>query len=149
MTIRTLNFTNDALVQRALTIQKLAYRIEADLIGFDGIPQLHQTIQDLRTSEETFIGYFVDEVLAGMLSYSIDEHILDIGRLVIHPDYFRRGIARQLVDYALAIPDIKCWEVATGASNHPARRLYEGLGFDLIEEISLSVGVTIARYAKE
>ena len=149
MTIRTLNFTNDALVQRALTIQKLAYRIEADLIGFDGIPQLYQTIQDLRTSGETFIGYFVDEVLAGVLSYSIDEHILDIGRLVIHPDYFRRGIARQLVDYALEIPDIKCWEVATGAGNHPARRLYEGLGFDLIEEISLSVGVTIARYAKE
>lgn len=146
--IRQLDFTQEKIVVRALAIQKVAYRIEADLIGFDGIPQLDETVADLKNSSETFIGYFVEDLLAGVLSYEIDDHILDIGRLVVHPDYFRRGIARALVEHVEAMKGISKWIVSTGAKNLPARTLYEKLGYQLIDEVTLPVGVSIAQYEK-
>ncbi|MEM9952072.1 MAG: GNAT family N-acetyltransferase [Chloroflexota bacterium] len=146
--IKTLDFDETTLAKRALTIQKMAYGIEADLIGFDDIPQLHETINDLQSSPETFIGYFVDHVLAGVLSYDIEDNTLDIGRLVVHPDYFRRGIARALITHIDAIEGVSRWIVSTGAKNSPARHLYETFGYQLVEIVKLPVGVEIAHYEK-
>lgn len=146
--IKFLNFADDKLTHRALEIQHLAYRIEADLIDFEGIPQLHETVTDLRSSSETFIGYFVEDVLAGVLSYEAENGVLDIGRLVVHPDYFRRGIGRALVQHVESFAHIDKWIVSTGAANQPARRLYEKLGYTCTEEITLPVGLTLALYEK-
>lgn len=146
--IKSLDFSDSTLAQRALDIQKLAYRIEADLIGFEGIPPLHETLEDLRQSSETFLGYFVEDVLAGMISYSIEDTALDIGRLVVHPDYFRRGIGQALVRHVESLAGIEKWIVSTGALNHPARKLYENLGFHCTGEVMLAEGVAIALYEK-
>ena len=146
--LKQLNTKDKTTAQTILTIQHLAYRIEADLIGFNGIPPLHETIDDILNSEETFIGYYVEDVLAGALSYSVDDAILDIGRLIVHPDYFRRGIAKKLVQSVDTVEGIQKIIVSTGALNHPARRLYEKLGYKLVEEIMLPEGVEIACYEK-
>lgn len=146
--IKTLNFTDDTLLDRALLIQKVAYRIEADIIDFDAIPALYEAKSDLRHSSETFIGYFVDDVLSGFLSYSQLGEVLDIGRLVVHPDFFRRGIAKALVQHIESIAGIKKVIVSTGAKNYPARQLYEKMGYQLSETVALNAGVTIARYEK-
>jgi GNAT superfamily N-acetyltransferase len=147
--IRLLNLTNSELAERALLIQKLAYRIEADLIGFDGIPPLHETVEDLQSSGETFLGCFVDEVLAGVISYAIEGHTLDIGRLVVHPDYFRRGIAQVLVGTVERIdPNVQHIIVSTGALNTPARSFYEKLGYKHTGDVTLPEGVTISQYEK-
>jgi ribosomal protein S18 acetylase RimI-like enzyme len=58
-----------------------------------------------------------------------------VKRVVVHPEYRKRGLARQLmlhlIDYArttlnLAAIDLHVWE-----QNVPAIRLYEALGFEL------------------
>jgi len=146
--IKTLNFTDDTMLDRALLIQKVAYRIEADLIGFDGIPALYESKNDLRHSAEIFVGYFADDILAAVLSYSQLGEVLDIGRLVVHPDFFRQGIARALVQYVETIANVRRITVSTGAKNHPARKLYEKLGYQLLETVTLDAGVTIAQYEK-
>jgi ribosomal protein S18 acetylase RimI-like enzyme len=147
--IRLFSLEDDALAKRALEIQRLAYRIEADLIGFEGIPPLHESLEELRTSKESFLGYFVEGVLAAFVSYEISDSVLDIGRLVVHPDYFRQGIGQKLIRSLDETAGIKTLIVSTGALNQPARKLYEGLGFTLIDEILLDAGVKIARYKKE
>lgn len=146
--IRILDLKNNTIAERVLEIQHRAYRIEADLIGFDGIPPLHETLDDLRSSEETFIGYLVDDVLAGVLSYIIIDSTLDIGRLVVHPAYFRQGIGKALVEYVETIEGIQKLIVSTGALNTPARQLYKRLGYQLVEEVLLMAGLSIAHYEK-
>jgi ribosomal protein S18 acetylase RimI-like enzyme len=147
--IQVLNLTDDSIAERILLIQKLAYRIEADLIGFDGIPALHETITEIRNSAEIFLGYFVDDVLAGVLSYSVDAKILDIGRLVVHPDYFRLGIGQALVKHVESLKNVETIVVLTGAANMPARKLYEGLNYQLIRQRILVEGLQIAEYVKQ
>jgi ribosomal protein S18 acetylase RimI-like enzyme len=147
--IRAFRLEDESLARRALDIQRLAYRIEADLIGFEGIPPLHESLEELRASQESFLGYFVDEQLAAFVSYEIANSVLDIGRLVVHPDYFRRGIGQTLIRALGETAGIKRIIVSTGALNLPARKLYENLGFSLIDEISLDEGVKIARYEKQ
>jgi len=146
--IQNLNFADDALAERALTIQKRAYRIEADLIGFEGIPQLHESVTDLRASEETFIGYWLDQTLVGMLGYEQADTTLTIARLVVDPDYFRRGVGQALVAFVETIPAIHTWIVSTGAANTPARRFYERLGYTLHQEWTLPQGLLMATYHK-
>ncbi len=148
--IKNLKLGDSETAKRALLIQRLAYRIEADLIGFDGIPPLHETITDLRASDETFIGYYAEEhLLAGVISYLITAGTLDIGRLVVHPDYFRRGIAQALVRHVEAIsPDVRRIIVSTGRDNTPARAFYEKLGYQHTGDITLPEGVTISTYEK-
>jgi ribosomal protein S18 acetylase RimI-like enzyme len=147
-TIFSLNMTDMTHAQQVLAIQKLAYRVEADLIGFEGIPPLHETLVDLQQSEETFMGYYVDDVLAGALSYALINTTLDIGRLVVHPNYFRRGIGKALVEFVETVSGVEKVIVSTGALNTPARQLYERIGYQLIEEVKLVEGLVIARYEK-
>jgi GNAT superfamily N-acetyltransferase len=148
--IHILDFTNQSLAERALLIQKLAYRIEAELIGFDGIPPLHETVEDLQASDETFLGYFVGEVLAGVISYAIEDYTLDIGRLVVHPEYFRRGIAQALVNAVETTdPTVQRIIVSTGALNTPARMFYEKQDYTHTGDVTLPEGVTISQYEKQ
>ncbi|MEO1165286.1 MAG: GNAT family N-acetyltransferase [Chloroflexota bacterium] len=144
--ITTLDLSNTKTAQRILTIQRLAYRIEADLIDFDGIPQLHESLSELQASSETFIGYHVDNTIA--VSYETKNTTLDIGRLVVHPDHFRKGIGRQLVQHVETIPNITKIIVSTGARNKPACRLYESLGYIRTDTREIVAGLTIAFYEK-
>ncbi|MEL6524324.1 MAG: GNAT family N-acetyltransferase [Chloroflexota bacterium] len=146
--ITRLNLAHTKTAQRILTIQRLAYRIEADLIDFDGIPQLHESLAELQASSETFLGYHVNKTIAGVLSYEIDDTTLDIGRLVVHPDHFRKGIGRQLVQHVETIPHITKIIVSTGARNKPACNLYESLGYTHTDTREILAGLTIAFYEK-
>jgi hypothetical protein len=48
--IQAFRLEDESLARRALEIQRLAYRVEADLIGFEGIPPLHESLEELRAS---------------------------------------------------------------------------------------------------
>ncbi|TWT16148.1 GNAT family N-acetyltransferase [Planomicrobium sp. CPCC 101079] len=121
-------------------IQIPAYRIEAELIGFDGIPPLKETVEDIQKSDETFIGFFEDE-LKGFISYKQEKKLIDIHRLVIHPDSFRQGIASKLITFLLSeFPGYK-FIVTTGQANIPAKKLYVSLGFVEQKDFEVAPGI--------
>lgn len=132
------------LSHKILAIQRSSYQIEADLIGFQGIPALSETVDDIMNSKEIFLGYYEDDQLLGVLSYEENEDFVDICRLVVSPASFRKGIGRLLVNYIVEeIRGSRDVVVSTGLKNIPAVTLYEKLGFQQEQKVEIAPGVQI------
>jgi ribosomal protein S18 acetylase RimI-like enzyme len=138
--IRPLDLDDPATVSALVALQRLAYAAEAELLETDAIPALHETEAQLAASGETFLGAEREGRLVGAVSYRREGDTLDIHRLVVHPDSFRRGIASALLD---ALPPAPRCIVATGAANAPARALYERRGFRVVREREVAPGLPI------
>jgi ribosomal protein S18 acetylase RimI-like enzyme len=148
--IDTLDITNRAVAATVLEIQRRSYRVEAELIGSDTIPPLTETADELRTSGENFLGAFVDDRLAGIVSWKFAGETIDIHRLAVDPSFFRRGIGVALVRAVLsAEPDAQRAIVQTGAANAPAKALYRGEGFVELDEREVGGGVRVALFERK
>lgn len=109
-------------------IQQSAYRIEADLMGFDGLPQLKESVLEIQNADELFIGH-TGMPLKGFLSYKEEGRLIDIHRLAVAPEYFREGVASDLLEGLFARFEERDFLVNTGAANEPAKNLYRKHGF--------------------
>jgi len=118
--------------------------VEAELIGSFDIPPLKDTADTLRRCGETFCCFFAEGRLVGAISYRREGGVLDIHRLVVNTDHFRKGIARALVEHveknAATVDRIV---VSTGTKNGPARHLYRSLGFEETREAEVAAGLRI------
>ncbi|MBU9673142.1 GNAT family N-acetyltransferase [Planococcus sp. CP5-4] len=137
--------TDEKVARDIQSIQRPAYRIEAELMGFHDIPHISETIDEIQQSEETFLGY-QDGYLKGFISYKKEDDIIDIYRLVVDPLQFRQGIARSLVDHLLKQKNAAEFIVSTGTANVPARKLYESFGFREEETFEVAPGVTCTQF---
>lgn len=146
---RPINLKDEHTAQRLIEVQKAAYEVEASLIGSDNIPPLHDTLEKLRDSNETFIGAFIGETLIGAISYKIEGGTLDIHRMMVHPDYFRRGCATILLQYVFNVPDIRRFVVSTGTDNQPAKELYQKHSFVELHTFEVDGGIRITEFEKE
>ncbi len=147
--IRKLEITDRVVAEQVLEIQRTSYRIEAELIGFDALPPLLETWQDLAQSGELFFGAFIGEDLAGVISYKLQDAVLDIHRVMVHPHFFRRGIAQKLVGFVQARePEAQRVIVSTGTRNHPAVALYLKLEFRVLDNLEVVPELWITRFEK-
>ncbi|PSL34318.1 ribosomal protein S18 acetylase RimI-like enzyme [Planomicrobium soli] len=138
--IQQLNNRQEQTAQAMWAIQIPAYKIEAELIDFKEIPPLKETVEDIQNSDETFIGFF-DEELKGFISYKKEGELVDIHRLVINPQSFRQGIATQLIAFLISeFPNHK-FIVNTGKANIPAKKLYISLGFNEHKDFEVAPGI--------
>jgi GNAT superfamily N-acetyltransferase len=147
--IRALDLRDRDTLDAVVALQRVSYRVEADLLGARTLPALTETPRHLRGTGEDFLGAFEGERLVGAVSWKRNGPLLDIHRMVVHPDRFRRGIAGRL----LAALDeheagVERTVVATGAANPPARRLYERHGFTPVEERVVSGSIAIIIYER-
>ncbi|WKA58040.1 GNAT family N-acetyltransferase [Planococcus shenhongbingii] len=128
-------------------IQQPAYKVEAALMGFEGIPQLHETVEEIQDSQEIFMGFLEGE-LKGFISYKKEDCTIDIHRLVVAPFYFRQGIGRRLLTYLLEQYKGHDFIVSTGTANEPAKKLYESHGFVEQDCFEVAPGVFCSRFLK-
>lgn len=148
--IRIIDARYPETAQDILRIQIPAYQIEAALIGFDGIPPLKDSVDSIQQANEVFLGYYLDDVLAGFLSYELEEHTCSICRLVVHPIHFRKGIAKALLAYFLNHVDQNMRiQVSTGAKNEPALRLYKQFEFKEVKDIEVAPSVFLTLLEKK
>ena len=149
MELARLDLSDASIVAELLKLQRRAYRVEADLIGSDAIPHLHETLVELQASGETFLGARVCGALAGAISWRITGETIDLHRLVVDPAHFRKGVGAALVRAALiAEPNARRALVQTGALNKPAMALYQREGFRPTGESEPSPGLRVARFTK-
>ncbi|MGA8941871.1 MAG: GNAT family N-acetyltransferase [Thermoactinomyces sp.] len=148
MTIQTLSLQNNKELIQILSTQQAAYQVEAELIQSSKIPTLNETIGTIRNCNETFIGIYKKDQLAGFLSYIQNNNELTICRLAVHPSFFRQGIASRLLNRILNQSGITLWKVTTGKGNIPAIRCYEKHGFQRDKELVTKEDVQIIRMLK-
>ena len=145
-----LDAADPAVAAAVVRIQRRAYAVEAVLIGFDGIPPLHETVAELQTGGLELLGALVAGELAGVLGYAWTDGVpggeLDIDRLAIDPDYFRLGLASALLT---ALPPAAAIRVSTGSRNEPALALYRRHGFRPTSTREIAPGVTVTGLRRE
>ena len=81
------------------TVFQLSYTVEAKLINANDFPPLNRPIEHYQKSSTIFFGYYVDTDLAGIIEIKSNNECTAICSLVVLPRFFRRGIAKSLLDY--------------------------------------------------
>jgi ribosomal protein S18 acetylase RimI-like enzyme len=147
--IKKLDLKDPDTAFRILELQTVSYSIEARMINFYGIPPLKDTIESLFCCDELFYGYYLEERLAGLISYNQIDTLIDICRLAIHPEVFRRGIADSLIDFVMNISSVTNRViVSTGKNNVPAVNLYLNKGFNKVRDREIATGIYITEFEK-
>ncbi|MBE4907501.1 GNAT family N-acetyltransferase [Bacillus luteolus] len=149
MSINIIDITNSVVAKAVLDVQIPAYQVEAEIIQFYDLPPLKDTVESLTQCGETFIGFYIDGELCGVISYKIENTVIDIHRLVVHPRHFRKGIAKGLLEFVESSFNASySLTVSTGAKNSPAITFYNKNGFTKTKEIPITEGLTIACFRK-
>ncbi|MFD5427613.1 GNAT family N-acetyltransferase [Streptomyces sp. NPDC127084] len=146
-----LDVAEDATAAAVHRIGRRAYAVEAELIGFDGIPPLRESLAEMRVQPLRWLGATLadDGRIAAFLAWRspADANIVDIDRVCVDPAWFRHGLASRLIGRLLVdlapIGDVR---VSTGADNIPAVALYEGLGFSRVGIIEPAPGLRVAEF---
>lgn len=127
---------------RLLEIQQAAYAVESDLIGFDEIPGRGETVDDIVASSSRldWLGVRTGGTIVAAMATSTQGATCDIDRLVVAPEWFRRGLARALLE---ALPHGLAASVSTGSANHPGIALYRSMGFEVESTAEVAPGLEI------
>ncbi len=148
--IRNIDISNKEMAQSVLNVQIPSYQVEAKLINFFDLPPLGENIENLQQSGENFFGYYINDELAGVISYKIEDKTLDIHRLMVAPNHFRKGIGRILLQFIEKVENhIHEIIVSTGANNTPAKNLYIDQGFSEIGKMEVSKGIFMSNFKKK
>lgn len=150
--IRPLDLTDDVTAAAVHRIGRAAYAVEAELIGFDGIPALSESLAELRARPLRWIGALSGAgEITGFLAWEEEEDGsgVCVDRLCVAPAWFRRGIASLLLDHVLTdvLPGRRV-TVTTGAANAPAVALYTRLGFTRGPDFSPVPGLRMASFSR-
>ncbi|SFC76948.1 Ribosomal protein S18 acetylase RimI [Bacillus sp. 491mf] len=147
--IRKLSPSSIEEATKILEVQIPAYKIEAQYLENNSIPRLYDTITDIQNCNEVFYGYFIDDTLAGFISFLNEDDVVDIHRLVVSPTYFHRGIATALLQHLFQLhEETTNYIVQTGKKNAPAISLYKKYNFIETKEIPLPDGLVLVQLTK-
>jgi ribosomal protein S18 acetylase RimI-like enzyme len=134
MKVMEVDHRDPNVAARLAELQRTAYRVEAALIGYEGIPGLSATAESVTARGGVrWLAAFDGDVIVGALCEERIGTEIEIDSLVVDPAHHRRGYATALVDGCLAQPDVTRWVVGTGEANVPALALYRSFGFTQFE----------------
>lgn len=118
--------------EEILTLQKLSYQSESQLYGGYLIPPLVETLDELKQvfGTHTFLKATVNGRIVGSVRVLEENGSCRIGRLMVHPDFQKRGIGTQLLlEVERRFPSCRRFELFTGDRSVGNIRLYEKLGY--------------------
>ena len=139
--IKRLEQTNLEIAKKIRSIFQLSYKVEAELLKAIDFPPLKRPLKDFITSKTVFYGFYIEEYLSGVIEVSCHQEFTYINSLVVDPNFFRQGIARNLMKFIFNKSDSNLFVVETGLKNEPATRLYKSLGFKEVIQWDTDHGV--------
>jgi len=139
--IQKLNSKNQNVAETIRSVFQASYAIEAKLLKATDFPPLKRTAEEFLDSKNAFYGFYKEEKLAGVVEVKAEEKNTHIQSLVVHPNFFRQGIASTLVQFVLETYTTKTITVETGLANEPAKDLYYGFNFKKVREYDTTNGI--------
>ncbi|WP_306460166.1 GNAT family N-acetyltransferase [Ureibacillus chungkukjangi] len=148
--IKEIDITNTKIAEEVLNIQMLSYKVEAEIIDFYDLPPLKETVEMLQKCSETFFGYYINDELCGVISIIAEKGIIDIHRLMVHPEHFRKGIAKMLLGFIESNKEgFETIIVSTGSKNKPAVSFYLKNGFAKSGETRVTEQISLTSFKKK
>jgi ribosomal protein S18 acetylase RimI-like enzyme len=140
---------SDLVMARKIQIVfQASYTIEANLLSATNFPPLQRTLENYIQSKTAFYGYSKNGELAAVAEINTDNDFILIRSLVVHPDFFRRGIAGKLIEFIFDTFDSDLFIVETGLANGPATKLYEKFGFVAVRQWDTDFGIRKVKFEK-
>lgn len=142
----------EADIPEIYRLQLLAFESEAAMIGSRDVPALQEKEDDFRKdfANWTTLKLVTDEdVIVGVIRYRNDGDIIDVGRLMTHPDYRRRGLAAALLEAVDSACAGKTRELYTCTKSWTNIRLYEKIGYRPVKEIAEESGLSFVYMRKK
>ena len=134
-----------------LELQKLAYQSEAALYNDWSIPPLTQSLASMQEefAAATVLKAELDAQLVGSVRARATAGACAIGRLIVHPQFQRRGIGAQLMRAIEdTFPGVSRYELFTGSRSEGNIRLYQRLGYRVFRTQTLSPQVELVYMEK-
>lgn len=150
--IAELNLQDRTVADELWLLQHTAYRLEAELIGFNEIPPLLETVDMLQNCGETFYACYGndDELIGAVAVQEETPGTLTVTRMMVHPGHFRQGIAGRLLRYVFTVYDgMGEFRVSTGSKNAPAVALYTKNGFIPCGRQEVAPGVELVEFHRQ
>ncbi len=132
-------------------LQLIAFESEAEMIGSRDVPAL------LETQEEHYADFanwqtlkLVDEnnEIIGAIRYKRSGKIIEVGRLMTHPDYRRQGFAQMLLREVDKLCPGEVKELYTCIKSWTNIRLYEHMGYKSYKEHCEASGLSFVYMRK-
>ncbi|MFT4848600.1 MAG: GNAT superfamily N-acetyltransferase [Sediminicola sp.] len=147
--ITILDQEEDTVPEKIHCIFQASYAVEAELLGAKDFPPLKRTIIDFKNSDTSFFGHWIGKELTAVIEIEPSPSAFHISSLVVHPKYFRRGIASELIAFIFRLFIGNKITVETGLANIPAIALYKSFDFKEIDQYDTDHGIRKIRLAIE
>ena len=127
--------------EEILSLQKLAYRSEAEIYNDFNIPPLLQTLESIEKDFEKqfFLKARADGKIIGSVRAYAKEGTCYIGRLIVHPDFQNQGIGRTLMNEIEKIFNhCERFELFTGDRSERNLYFYQKLGYRIYKKENIT-----------
>ncbi len=132
-------------------LQTLAYRSEAAIYDDYSIPPLTQTFENLQSEFDAkmFLKAVIeDRIIGSVRGYQLN-HTCYVERLIVHPDFQRRGIGTRLLKRIEELfPTSHRFELFTGHKSESNIRLYSSLGYKAFRREAVTERLTFVYMEK-
>ena len=133
-------------------LQLLTFESEAEMIASRLIPALMESEADYSGTFNQWHTYkMVDDAgkIIGGIRYQYDAGVVEVGRLMVHPNYRQQGLARKL----LVFVDEQCSQdrrvLYTCTKSWINIKLYTKMGYKAVREIQDDTGLSFVYMEKQ
>jgi len=115
-----------------LALQKIVYNNEAEIYNDFSLTPLRQTLPDMREdfAAKIFIKAVVGGKIIGSVRGWVEGSTAHLGRLIVHPHFWKKGIGTKLVrEMEAAFPQARRFETFTGQKSTHTMEPYQKLGY--------------------